>query len=183
MAKLNSDDSHDTAQCSPSTATKFVSHPRSATLRHLAGCLTFFITYVFLTVIFIEAEEREKLSFSTFTDFSRKSIGTNFHFGQELMSHCDMCCQLTPRIFKNRVTHWMSRSGTISNQDTMSGQGHLRPHVPQTPTKPWLLSICQTGQGSLLEQSCKTSIEVLSVDKKVRFILIEKRPKQKELTG
>jgi len=81
------------------------------------------------------------------------------------------------------VTHCTSQPGMICNQDTTSGHAHLHPDMPQRPAGPWFLSVCQTRQASLLEHSGITSIEVLTMEKKVMFILIEKRPKQKELTG
>lgn len=50
------------------------------------------------------------------------------------------------------VTCWTSQPGT--NQDTVSGHGHLHPDQ--------FLPVCQTGQGSLIEHGRITSIEVLT---------------------
>lgn len=61
--------------------------PRLATLCHWVGCLTFCVICIFLIVIFTVAGESEGLPLSTFINLLQKSTGTNFHLGQELMSH------------------------------------------------------------------------------------------------
>lgn len=101
---------------------------------HLVGCLTFGIIYILFIIIFIVAGERKRLPLSTFTNLSQMPTGTL-------------------RLFMKGVTCWTSQPGTIFNQDTVSGHGHLHPDMPQTPSSPWLFSVCPTEQGSLLEHS------------------------------
>lgn len=57
----------------------------------------------------------------------------------------------------------------ISSQDNGSGHGHLHPDMPQTPSHPGLLLVCQTGQGSLFEHSGVASIEFLMGRNEVHF--------------
>lgn len=147
------------------------SHQGLTTLCHLAGCLTFCIIYILLIVIFYSIRRKRM---SVYLYWTLAEVSWN-QFSSWAGPHFTQHYQWAPRLFMRGLTHW--------SQETLSGHGHLHPDMPQTPTSPCLLSACQKRKGSISEHSGITYIEILQGEKTLRFILVEKRRKQKELTG
>lgn len=149
------------------------SHQGLATLCHLVGCLTFCIIYILLIVIFYGICRKRM---SVYLDWTLAEINWN-QFSSWAGPHFTQHYQWAPRLCMRGVTHW------TPSQDTLSGHGQLQPGRPQAPTSPWLLSACQKTQGSILEHSGITYRDILIGEKTLRFVLVEKRQKQKDLTG